>query len=56
MVRTAESDVGRSKEVSGLAVFRVDTRNLARTCAIGEATSNEEARAIADDLAKTCAD
>ena len=54
IARTDTSDPSGSKEMSDLIVWRVDIRKLDQTCLIGETPSNEEARAIADDLSKTC--
>jgi TPR repeat protein/uncharacterized protein YecT (DUF1311 family) len=54
MTRFDESDSSGGKEISGLVVLRVDTKKLNQTCVVGETMLNEEARAIADDLSKTC--
>jgi hypothetical protein len=42
------------KDISGLIIWRVDTTKLHDACVIGRTSSNEEARAIADDLNNTC--
>jgi hypothetical protein len=48
------SDPSRPKDIAGLIVLRVDITKLDQTCKIGQTTSNEEARAIADDLDRPC--
>jgi hypothetical protein len=51
---TEQSDDRGTKDLSGLIIWRVDTAKLDQACLIGKTTSNEEARAIADDLSKQC--
>jgi hypothetical protein len=51
---TEQSDAGGTKDVSGLIIWRVDAAKLDQACPIGQTTSNEEARAIADDPSKRC--
>jgi hypothetical protein len=51
---TEQSDAGDTKDVSGLAIWRVDAAKLDQACLVGQTTSNEEARAMADDLSKRC--
>jgi hypothetical protein len=48
---TEQSDL---KNVSNLVIWRVDAAKLDEACFIGQTTSNDEARAIADDLSKQC--
>jgi hypothetical protein len=55
IVRMGQSDA-EGKETFGLIVFRVNIIRLDQTCQMGQTTSNEEARALADDLARTCSD
>jgi hypothetical protein len=51
---TDQSDDRGTKVVSGLIIWRVDTAKPDQACLIGQTTSNEQARAIADDLSKQC--
>jgi hypothetical protein len=51
---TEQSDAGDTRDVAALTVWRVDAAKLDQACLIGQTTSNEEARAIADDLTKRC--
>jgi hypothetical protein len=54
MWRQDETDPRNPKGIAELMVLRVDLSKLDQTCEIGRATSNEEARIIADDLDRTC--
>jgi hypothetical protein len=54
MTWTDRSSSGDARDVSSLIVWRVDPFKLDKNCAIGKTTSNEQARAIADDLSKPC--
>jgi hypothetical protein len=54
VVRMTKADFESDKEVTNLVVMRIDAGNLRQSCIIGEVKLNEEARALADDLRKTC--
>jgi hypothetical protein len=54
VVRMTKADFESDKEVTNLVVMRIDASNLHQSCIIGEVKLNEEARALADDLRKTC--
>ena len=54
IVRMVTGSKNDGTKFRGLVVFRVDTTKLDQTCAIGKTSSNEEARAIADDLGEPC--
>jgi hypothetical protein len=45
-----KTDLETNKEVTNLAVIRINPKSIHRSCIIGEVKQNEEAQALADGL------